>query len=118
MILCLGCKRLWRSESQYCGHCGRSFGAALCPKEHRNPPGSKCCTRCGSRELSKSVRCLHLGCVSHILSWILLLIVLRFVFNHVDTIATSVSFVFGCIFYYLTGSPLSQVVFGLSLFLA
>ncbi|MCX6379862.1 MAG: hypothetical protein NT023_10365 [Armatimonadetes bacterium] len=61
MKLCLSCYRLWGSQTQFCGHCGRSFGGRLCRARHLSPPASQFCVQCGNTELSEPTRCLSLN---------------------------------------------------------
>ncbi len=55
MILCLGCKRLWKSGAKYCGICNATLGGRRCPEDHENPLWSRCCSTCGSQKLTQGV---------------------------------------------------------------
>ena len=60
MILCLKCKRLWPKGTVWCGTCGATLKARLCPEKHSNQLTSTCCQTCGSRSLTPGVRALNL----------------------------------------------------------
>jgi hypothetical protein len=64
VILCLHCRRLWPRESRFCGTCHHSFGGRVCPKQHLSPSFARCCTTCGSSELSRFGRSLSLNFIS------------------------------------------------------
>lgn len=50
------CDRLWPDGSEYCGTCGKTLGARVCPNGHRNSLDVVVCLKCGSRNLSQGVR--------------------------------------------------------------
>jgi hypothetical protein len=52
MNYCFNCGHMTPGEPLYCGKCGRSYDAKLCPRAHINPRGAEVCSKCGSRELS------------------------------------------------------------------
>lgn len=66
MILCLECKRLWPSGSNYCGICRATLGKRLCPEGHVNLLSAGCCTVCGDPRLTRGTHCLNL----RFLTWI------------------------------------------------
>jgi hypothetical protein len=52
MKYCYQCGKMTAGEPLFCGTCGRSYDAKLCPRLHVNPRGVEVCSKCGSRELS------------------------------------------------------------------
>lgn len=72
MILCLGCKKLWPSDANWCGTCRCTLGKRICQEGHSNYLTSECCTTCGSRILSTGVKCVNLRPIS----WIVLSILM------------------------------------------
>ena len=52
MKFCYQCGKMTAGEALFCGTCGRSYDAKLCPRLHVNPRGAEVCSKCGSRELS------------------------------------------------------------------
>jgi hypothetical protein len=52
MKYCYQCGKMTAGEPLFCGTCGRSYDAKLCPRLHVNPRGAEVCSKCGSRELS------------------------------------------------------------------
>jgi hypothetical protein len=52
MKYCYQCGKMTAGEPLFCGTCGRSYDAKLCPRLHVNPRGVDVCSKCGSRELS------------------------------------------------------------------
>lgn len=52
MTYCYQCGKMTAGEPLFCGTCGRSYDAKLCPRLHVNPRGAEVCSKCGSRELS------------------------------------------------------------------
>jgi hypothetical protein len=52
MKYCYQCGKMTAGEAFFCGTCGRSYDAKLCPRLHVNPRGAEVCSKCGSRELS------------------------------------------------------------------
>lgn len=52
MKYCYECGKMTAGEPLFCGTCGRSYDAKLCPRLHANPRGAQVCSHCGSRDLS------------------------------------------------------------------
>lgn len=60
MILCLGCKRLWRKGTAWCGTCRATLKCRICPDGHESPLYATCCKACGSTKLSRGVAAVSL----------------------------------------------------------
>ena len=52
MRRCTYCFRFHPGSPVYCTHCGRSFGARICPRGHRSSRHVAFCAECGSADLS------------------------------------------------------------------
>lgn len=52
MKYCYQCGKMTAGDPLYCSTCGRTYDVKLCPRQHVNPRGVTCCSKCGSRELS------------------------------------------------------------------
>ena len=61
MIFCRSCGRVWPAESVYCGNCGKTFNARICPDGHTNPMFASVCLTCGSRKLTDGTKGRHLS---------------------------------------------------------
>ncbi len=52
MRFCHNCHRITTGKPTFCGNCGSTFNARLCPRLHANPRAANVCSQCGSRDLS------------------------------------------------------------------
>jgi hypothetical protein len=52
MRRCTACSEFNPGRPAFCGNCGRSFDARLCPRGHRNHRAAQFCGECGSADLS------------------------------------------------------------------
>ncbi len=113
MILCLTCGRIWPSGSKFCGQCGKSFGARLCPKGHRNPAQSTLCTDCSSKELSKPGLYLNLKLVSIGLAFGVLILISRLIVRNASGIAACAFQLLDQIFRFVAGIGISELAAGI-----
>ncbi len=112
MIYCLGCRKLLPARSKFCAYCQRSFGGRLCKRGHRSPVSAKCCTECGSKELSKPVGSLGLSCLVQVAASALALTCLKVGLDNLGWIALQVVRVLGAIGSFVLGeSPLALAAF-------
>ena len=75
MWLCLNCRHLC-PDGRYCLFCGRTRGR-VCTRGHVSPAYANRCGVCGSVKLTRATPWIPLSIVSRTLSFIVLLVVLR-----------------------------------------
>ncbi|BDI31463.1 hypothetical protein CCAX7_35140 [Capsulimonas corticalis] len=81
MRLCLTCRYVSPEGAVHCGHCGRTFGARLCPSRHPSPPDAEYCVQCGKANVTDATRCLPLGWCTRALTLLIVLLALRWAFG-------------------------------------
>jgi len=128
MRFCLSCRHLSHAGT-FCGHCGRSFGCRVCnsKKKHKSPPDAQYCLECGSSELTEPAHYVPLGCVSWIIGWGCIVLLVRGLWGLISStklIPLVLSYcLYWCVILFLIdfflglipgelGKPLRQLLFG------
>lgn len=90
-MLCLSCWRMSPPAARYCGHCGRSFRGRYCTRGHRSPRWARRCLECGDARLTTPTPYVPSGWLYRGLSWLVLLLLVRWAFSHGSLVGRGVS---------------------------
>jgi hypothetical protein len=86
MVFCITCRYVSPSGSIFCSHCGRTFGARLCPSRHRNPIDAQHCVQCGKPKLTDPTRYLAFGWFSAVIAWTVIALVIKVIICNIKQI--------------------------------
>lgn len=90
-MFCLTCRGLSPCTARHGGHCGRSFRGRYCRHGHRSPRWARRCIECGDTHLTSQTAYLSIGWLFRGLSWLVMLLLVRWVFFHGALVGSGLS---------------------------
>lgn len=92
MIYCMACKRFLAKESVFCPGCGGSVGGVRCKNGHtiRGAQSAEYCSVCRSRKFVGAAPTVNLGCVSRLLAWLAVILLVKAAFSNIESITSMV----------------------------